>query len=129
MSKKVLSLFFVLMLMVGGAAACSDDSGDDGGSTDSGDDSGDSGDSGDDSGDSGNADVQAYCDDVTALASELEDAGTDPAALADLTDELQALQQSGTDLAANAADLTTEDSQTLTDCTTQLSDAASSLAG
>jgi hypothetical protein len=128
MSKKVLSLFFVLMLRVGGAAACSDDSGDDGGSTDSGD-TGDSGDSGDDSGDGGNADVQAYCDDVDALAAELEDSGGDPAALADLTDELQALQQSGTDLAAGAADLTTEDSEALTECTTALSDAASSLAG
>ena len=68
MSKRVLSVFFVLMLLVGGAAACGDDSGDDGGSNDTTSDSGGSGDSG--SG-SGNADVQAYCDDVAAFDDRL----------------------------------------------------------
>ena len=91
MSKRFLSLFFVLMLLVGGAAACGDDSGDDSGSDSTSDDSGDSG-------DSGNAEVQAYCDQVADFADEVAAADSDP--------ELVDLEATGQELSANAADLT-----------------------
>ena len=129
MSKRVLSLFFVLMLMVGGAAACSDDSGDDGGSDDTSEDSGDSGDSGDDGGGDVNADIQAYCDEVESFISEVEAAGDDPAALAELTGPAQELGQAGTDLAANAGEFTTADAEALADCQAEATEGLSSLGG
>lgn len=125
--RRHLSWIFAGTLLLGGLAACSDDddSGDDTTTTtvadDSGDDTttteGDSGDSGDASGD---PEVQAYCDDVRALAQEIEDAGI--AALADYQDELTALNQSGTELAQS--DISAEDAQAVADCTQELATAA-----
>ena len=117
MSKKFLSLFFVLAMLLGGAAACSDDSGDDGGS----EDSGDSGTTSD------NPDVQAYCDDVAALADEIESADGDPTALADLSTQATDLTASGGEL--SGSDLSTEDAEAISDCSQQLTDAVASFAG
>lgn len=126
MPKRFLSLFFVLMLVLGGAAACGDDGGDDGGSDGGGsEDSGDSGDSGD-STDSGNAEVQAYCDDVAALAEEIEAADGDPTALGDLSTQVTDLTTTSSELAGSG--LSAEDGEAITECTQQLTDAAASLA-
>jgi len=121
MSKRFFSLFFVLMLLVGGAAACGDDDGDDGGD-DTEEDSGDSG----GSTDSGNAEVQAYCDDVAALAEEIEAADGDPTALGDLSTEVTDLTTASSELAGSG--LSAEDGEAITECTQQLTDAAASLA-
>ena len=111
MSKRFLSLFFVLTLLVGGAAACGDDSGDDGGSDSS----------SDDSGDSGNAEVQAYCDQVADFADEVAAADSDPELVA-LEATGEELSQAAADLSANAADLTTEDADALADCSQEVTD-------
>ena len=128
MSKRFLSWFFVLAMLVGGAAACGDDSGDGGGS-DTTTGSGDSGDSGDSGSDSGNPDVQAYCDQVTQFADDVVAAEGDLSALADLSSQGQELSQAATDLSANAAVLTSADSDALAQCSQQAADALAGLAG
>lgn len=143
MLKRLVALLFAGMFLVGAAACGDDDDGDDaieettdGGSSsdDGGDDTSD--DSGDDASDDGGDDsepgssdeaVEAYCADAEALAAELESAGDDPAALAELMPQLTALQESSQDLAARAADLDEADGERLTECSETLSDAAASL--
>ncbi len=131
--RRSLSWLFAGTMLLGGLAACSDDE-DDGGDDTSEEDGGSGSDNSDDSGDSGggesgNADVQAYCDDIDALAEEIEAADGDPAALGDLADELTALGQTGADLAADAASLTPEDTEAITECGQRLTDASASLSG
>ena len=125
MSKRMLSWLFVLMLLTGTAAACGDDGGDGGGS-DSTEDSGDSGDSG---GGDINTDIEAYCSEVEDFLTAVEDAGSDPAALAELAGPAQELGTAGQDLAANAGDFTTEDAEALADCQQQATEGLSSLGG
>lgn len=109
MRKRTLALLIAGTFLFGTAAACSDDDPADGGSggdteeTTGGDDGGDA---------SGNADVQAYCDAVDAYV----DAGAFDATKA------QELGEQATELGANAADLTAEDSQAISDCTARLAE-------
>jgi hypothetical protein len=125
MRRRLLGWMVVLMLLAGGAAACGDDSGGDSG----GDSGSDSGDDGDDGGGDINADIQAYCDEVADFLSEVEAAGDDPAALADLAGPAQELGQAGQDLAANAGDFTTEDAEALADCQADATEGLSNLGG
>ena len=128
--RRHLSWIFAGTMLLGGLAACSDDD------DDSGDDDteettttteGDGGDDSGDSGDGGNADVQAYCDDVDAFVEAALDAGSDPSALAGLTEEATALQESGTELAENSADLSEDDAEALQACTTEAAEALQEL--
>lgn len=132
MLKRSLALLFAGLFLVG-AAACGDDD-DDGGAdateetTDSAADDGATDGSSDDGGaSSGNEAVEAYCTSAEDLAADLEEAGTDPAALAELMPQLTDLQATSQDLVAQVDDLDESDAQRLNECSEVLSDAASSL--
>jgi len=137
MLKRFIALLFAGMFLVG-AAACGDDDGNgsdgasnettDGATDDAGDDGATDGDSSDDGGSSsGNDAVEAYCESAENLATELEAAGTDPAALAELTPQLTELQETSQALAAEAEDLDESDADRLRECTEALTDAANSM--
>ena len=128
----MLALLAAGVLAFGGLAACGDDddTSDTGGeeTTDTGGEEGDTADTGgeegdttDDGGGSANAEVQEYCDAVSAFVDEFD--AEDPAMLS----ESQELQQQATDLAG--AGLSAEDAEQVAECTEQLSELASELGG
>jgi hypothetical protein len=124
--RRILAWMLAFFFVFGGLAACSDDEDDGGDDTeeDSGDSGSDSGDSGD-SGSGGNSDVQAYCDAVEEYVAEAQEALDDPASAdtAALTEKGTELADQAAELSANAADLTPEDSQALSDCSTEAASA------
>lgn len=127
MSKRLFSLLFSLLLLTGVAAACGDDgdSGGDGGGDSTEEDSG----GGESGGGDINADIEAYCAEVEDFLAEVEAAGDDPLALADLTGPAQELGQAGQDLAANAGDFTPEEAEALADCQAEATEGLSSIGG
>ena len=123
MGRRMLALLAAGVLALGGLAACGDDddTSDTGGeeTTDTGseettDTGEEEGDTTDDGGGSANAEVQEYCDAVTAFVDGFD--ASDPA----MATEAQELVDQATDL--STADLSAEDAQAVADCSQQVNE-------
>lgn len=129
--RRHLSWIFASTLLLGGLAACGDDddNSDDTETTTTEDGGSDSTETteggGDEESSGGNAEVQAYCDEVESFAEAVADAGTDPSALAGLTEDSTALAEASADL--QNADLDEDDAQALADCSERAAEALQEL--